>query len=299
MDRFYQMLVYVAVAEEQSFAAAARRLGMSPPAVTRAVAALEDELGVKLLSRTTRFVRATDAGQRYLDDARQILARVQEADEAAAGLNADPRGHLTVTAPVLFGKLFVMSHIVEFLQRYPNVEVSALFLDRVVNMMEEGVDVGIRIGALPDSSMRALRVGQVRRVLCASPDYLAQHGIPQTPADLLQHHIVAASGVTPTIEWKFGDGDKTKALRLKPRLTVTSNDGAIAAVLKNAGITRLLSYQVASELGSGTLKTVLSDYEAAPLPIHVVHREGRDGSAKIRSFVDFMAQALRSYSALQ
>jgi DNA-binding transcriptional LysR family regulator len=299
MDRFHQLSVYVAVAEEESFAAGGRRLGMSPPAVTRAVAALEEALGVKLLSRTTRFVRPTDAGQRYLDDARQILAKVQEADESAAGINADPRGHLTVTAPVLFGKIFVMPHIVEFLQRYPSVEVSALFLDRVVNMMEEGVDVGVRIGALPDSSMRALRVGQVRRVLCASPDYLARHGIPQSPEDLLQHHIVAASAVTPTIEWKFGDGAKAKAIRLKPRLTVTSNDGAIAAVLKDGGIVRLLSYQVAHELARGTLKTVLSEYEAAPLPIHVVHREGRDGSAKIRSFVEFMVQALRSYSALE
>jgi len=299
MDRFHQISVYVAVAEEESFAGAARRLGMSPPAVTRAVAALEESLGVKLLNRTTRFVRPTDAGQRYLDDARQILAKVQEADEAAAGINADPRGHLTITAPVLFGKIFVMPHVVEFLQRYPAVDVSALFLDRVVNMMEEGVDVGVRIGALPDSSMRALRVGQVRRVLCASPDYLEQHGIPQTPEDLKQHHIVAASGVTPSIEWKFGDTAHSTAVRIKPRLTVTSNDGAIAAVRKGAGITRLLSYQVAHELERGTLKTVLSEYESTPLPIHIVHREGRDGSVKVRSFVDFMAQALRNHSALQ
>lgn len=298
MDRFFQIEVFVAVAEEESFAAGARRLGLSPPAVTRAVAALEQSLGVKLLNRTTRYVRPTDAGQRYLDDARQILAKVQEADEAAAGINAAPRGHLTVTAPVLFGKTFVMPHIVEFLQRYPAVEVSALFLDRVVNMMEEGVDVGVRIGALPDSSMRALRVGQVRRVLCASPDYLTQHGIPQTPEDLKQHHIVAASGVTPSVEWKFGESDHASAIRIKPRLTVTSNDGAIAAVLKGAGITRLLSYQVAQELQTGSLKTVLSEYEASPLPIHIVHREGRDGSAKVRSFVDFMALALRAYSAL-
>lgn len=305
MDRFHQIEVYVAVAEEESFAAGARRLGLSPPAVTRAVAALEQSLGVKLLNRTTRFVRPTDAGQRYLDDARQILAKVLEADEAAAGINADPRGHLTVTAPVLFGKTFVMPHIVEFLQRYPAVDVSALFLDRVVNMMEEGVDAGVRIGALPDSSMRALRVGQVRRVLCASPDYLAQHGIPQTPEDLKRHQIVASTGVTPSVEWKFGDNDNDSdsdnaaAIRIKPRLTVTSNDGTIAAVLKGAGITRLLSYQVAHELERGSLKTVLSEYESAPLPIHIVHREGRDGSAKVRSFVDFMALALRGYSALR
>ena len=306
MDRFHQMSVYVAVAEEESFAAGARRLGLSPPAVTRAVAALEESLGVKLLNRTTRYVRPTDAGQRYLDDARQILAKLQEADEGAAGINAAPRGHLTMTAPVLFGKIFVMPHIVEYMQYNPQVEISALLLDRVVNMMEEGVEVGVRIGALPDSSMRAVRVGQVKRVLCASPDYLAKHGIPQRPEDLHQHQIVAASGVTPSIEWKFGEGEgtanastSTNTIRIKPRLTVTTNDAAIMAVKHGAGITRLLSYQVAHHLQSGVLKTVLSEYESAPLPIHIIHREGRDGSAKIRSFVDFMAQALRAHSALQ
>lgn len=298
MDRFYQMSVFVAVAETESFAGGARKLGMSPPAVTRAVAALEEELGVKLLNRTTRYVRATDAGQRYLEDARRILAEVQEADEVAAGINSEPRGHLTITAPVLFGKLFVMPSIVGFLERYPDVEVAALFLDRVVNMLEEGVDVGIRIGALPDSTMRAIRVGQVRRVLCASPDYLARRGIPQTPEDLLQHQIIAASSISPTVEWKFGDDDNNKAVRIKPRLTVTSNDAAIAAAVQHAGITRLLSYQVASHLASGELKVILGEFEPKPLPIHVVHREGRHGSAKIRAFVDFVAQALKANTSL-
>lgn len=298
MDRFYQMSVFVAVAETESFAGGARKLGMSPPAVTRAVAALEEELGVKLLNRTTRYVRATDAGQRYLEDARRILAEVQEADEVAAGINSEPRGHLTITAPVLFGKLFVMPSIVGFLERYPDVEVAALFLDRVVNMLEEGVDVGIRIGALPDSTMRAIRVGQVRRVLCASPDYLARRGIPQTPEDLLQHQIIAASSISPTVEWKFGDDDSNKAVRIKPRLTVTSNDAAIAAAVQHAGITRLLSYQVASHLASGELKVILGEFEPKPLPIHVVHREGRHGSAKIRAFVDFVAQALKANTSL-
>lgn len=298
MDRFYQMSVFVAVAETESFAGGARKLGMSPPAVTRAVAALEEELGVKLLNRTTRYVRATDAGQRYLEDARRILAEVQEADEVAAGINSEPRGHLTITAPVLFGKLFVMPSIVGFLERYPDVEVAALFLDRVVNMLEEGVDVGIRIGALPDSTMRAIRVGQVRRVLCASPDYLARRGIPQTPEDLLQHQIIAASSISPTVEWKFGDDDNNKAVRIKPRLTVTSNDAAITAAVQHAGITRLLSYQVASHLANGELKVILGEFEPKPLPIHVVHREGRHGSAKIRAFVDFVAQALKANTSL-
>lgn len=299
MDRFQQMAVFVAIAEEEGFAAGARRLGMSPPAVTRAVAALELDLGVKLLNRSTRFVRTTDAGQRYLEDARRILSEVQEADEAAAGINAAPRGHLAVTAPVLFGAMFVMPHIVDFMQRFPAVEVSTLFLDRVVNLLEEGQDVGIRIGALPDSSMRAIRVGEVRRVLCASPRYLAEHGNPRQPEDLTSHQIVAASSISPSaIEWKFGKEPASKSVKIKARLTVNSNDAAIAAVCRHAGITRLLSYQVASQLASGELQALLTGYESQPLPVHIVHREGRHGSAKIRAFVDFMADALKNNGAL-
>ncbi len=299
MSRLHQMSVFVATAEEQSFAGAARRLAMSPPSVTRAVAALEEQLGVKLLNRTTRFVRTTDAGQRYLEDARRILLGVQEADEAAAGINAAPRGHLAITAPVLFGKFFVMPYVVKFLALYSDVDVSALFLDRVVNMMEEGIDVGVRIGDLPDSSLRAVRVGQIRRVLCASPDYLASHGVPQKPEELQQHQIVVASGVSPTVEWRFGQEPNTKVVRIKPRISVTSNDGAIAAVVCGAGITRLLSYQVASLLSCGELEIVLSDFEPKPLPIHIVHREGRHGSAKVRTFVDFMVSALKNESVLR
>jgi DNA-binding transcriptional LysR family regulator len=171
MDRLHLMNVFVAVAQEQGFAAAARRLNLSAPAVTRAVASLEESLGVKLLNRTTRIVRATEAGLRYLDDAQRIIAQVQAADAAAAGINSAPKGHLAVTAPVMFGRLFVIPGIVDYLQRYPDTQVDALFLDRVVNLLEEGLDVGIRIGELADSSMRALRVGQVRHIVCASPGY--------------------------------------------------------------------------------------------------------------------------------
>ena len=188
MDRFHLMNVFVAVAEEQGFAGGARRLGMSPPAVTRAIATLEDRLGVKLLNRTTRFVRATDAGMRYLESSRRILAEADEADEAVAGVHAAPRGHLAVTAPVLFGNLYVMPGIVDFLNRYPDASVSALFLDRVVNLLEEGLDVGVRIGDLPDSTMRAIPVGFVRRVVCASPRYLKKHGEPREPSELKAPH---------------------------------------------------------------------------------------------------------------
>lgn len=298
MDKLHLMTVFVAVAEEESFAGGARRLGMSPPAVTRAISTLEERLGVKLLNRTTRFVRATDAGQRYLDDARRIIAEVDEADEAAAGINAEPRGHLAVTAPVVFGKLFVLPGIVDFLQRYPAVEVSAVFLDRVVNLLEEGFDVGVRIGELPDSSMKALRVGEIRRVVCASPAYLKKNGTPQCPDQLTGHILIAATPVSPNIEWKFGRGSASISIRVKPRLTVTSNDAAIAAALQGFGITRLMSYQVAALVATGELKVILSDFEPAPMPIHVVHREGRYATGKVRSFVDLIAARLRQDTVL-
>jgi len=298
MDRLHLMTVFVAVAEEEGFAGGARRLGMSPPAVTRAIAALEDRLGVKLLNRTTRFVRATEAGQRYLDDARRIIGEVDEADEAAAGINAEPRGHLAVTAPVLFGKMFVLPGIVDYLRRYPAMEVAALFVDRVVNLLEEGFDVGVRIGELPDSSMKSVRVGSVRRVLCAAPGYLDKHGTPHSLADLPRHTLIAASAVSPTNEWKFGQGSDLSSVRVKPRLTVNNNDAAIEAALQGVGITRLLSYQVAAHLASGQLKIILTELEPPPMPIHVLHREGRYASAKIRSFVDLTAARLREDHAL-
>jgi len=295
MARLETMEIFVAVAEEQSFAGGARRLNLSAPAVTRAVAALEERLGVKLLNRTTRYVRLTDAGQRYLEDARRIIQEANEADETAAGINAEPRGHLAVTAPVLFGRMFVMPGIVEYLQRFQTMEVSAIFLDRIVNMLEEGIDVGIRIGELPDSSLRAIKVGHVRQVLCASPGYLAARGIPQSPADLNHHSlIVAATGSWSAIEWKFLDGDKIMTHKIKPRLSVTGNDAAIAAAVQGLGITRVLSYQVAPFLASGQVQTVLSEYEPKRLPIHVLHREGRYASAKVRTFVDLIVERLRA-----
>lgn len=289
------MTVFVAVAEEESFASGARRLGMSPPAVTRAISALEDRLGVKLLNRTTRYVRVTDAGSRYLDDCRRIIHETDEADEAAAGINAEPRGHLAVTAPVMFGRLFVIPGIVKYLERYPAMEISAVFLDRVVNLLEEGFDVGIRIGELPDSSMRAIRVGQVRRVLCASPSYLSEKGIPLNPAELVHHSIIASSTVTPGLDWKFAQDIK---VRVKPRLTVTSNDAAIESVKNGIGISRLMSYQIEAGLAAGELQTILTEFEPPPLPIHVVHREGRYASAKVRTFVDLIAAKLRAHPAL-
>lgn len=298
MDRFHVMAVYVAVAEEESFAGGARRLGMSPPAVTRAVASLEKRLGVKLLTRTTRFVRATDAGLRYMEHARRIIAEADEADEAVAGVNAAPRGQLSVTAPVLFGRMFVTPSIVEYLRHFPDMSISAVFVDRVVNLLEEGMDVGVRIGELPDSSMKAIGVGHVRRVVCAAPDYLKANGVPRTPADLAKHTIVAASPVSPSVDWKFVNGKKATSVKLTPRLTVTTNETAIVAAVQGFGVTRLLSYQIAAFLASGQLKAVLTDYEPPSLPIHVLHSEGRQGSAKVRTFVDLLVERLRADKAL-
>ncbi|HCV41645.1 MAG TPA: LysR family transcriptional regulator [Pseudomonas sp.] len=294
MDQIHLMKVFVAVGELESFAAAARRLDISPAAVTRAVSALEEQIGVKLLLRTTRSVRLTDAGGRYLEDTRHILASIHEANEAAAGINATPKGELAITAPILFGKKFVMPCIVRYLQRYPEVDVSAYFLDRVVNMVEEGMDVAVRIGPLPDSGLKALRVGRVRRMLCASPDYLARWGEPQHPSDLLEHAVIATTTLSPRAGWRFGLADEPTLVRMKPRLTVTSNDGAIAAAVDGLGVARLLSYQVVDELVSGKLKVILADYEEAPWPIHILHRESKYGSAKVRSFIDMLAQDLRA-----
>jgi DNA-binding transcriptional LysR family regulator len=298
VDRLTEMQIYVAVAECEGFAAAARRLGISPPVVTRAVADLEARLGIRLLNRTTRYVRATDAGQRYLDDARRVIAAADEADEAAIGVNSEPRGHLTVTAPVLFGRIYVMPAIVDYLQRYPAAEVSALFVDRVVNLLEEGVDVALRIGELGDSSFNALRVGRVRRVLCASPDYLARQGVPENPDALTGHSIIVATSLGANVEWRFMQDKTPWVVRIKPRLSVSSNDSAIEAAVRGLGIARLMSYQVAPEIDSGKLKILLSEYETAPVPIHIVHREGRYTSTKIRSFIDLMAEQLRANKSL-
>ena len=298
MDRLHAMSVFVAVAETQGFAAAARRLHMSPPAVTRAVAALEAHLGVKLLNRTTRHVRTTDAGQRYLEDARRVLLEADAADEAAAGVNAAPRGHLSVTAPALFGRMFVMPGIVDYLERYPGTDVSATFLDRVVNLLEEGLDVGVRIGELPDSTLRAVRVGSVRLVLCASPHYLQRKAPLRTPDDLTAHSLIASTAGNSALDWRFKSGSGLRALSIQPRLRVNTNDAAIEAARKGFGIARLLSYQVAPQFASGELQIVLEDFAPAAWPIHIVHREGRYASAKIRSFVDLIAERLRADDAL-
>lgn len=298
MDRFHLMNVLVAVVDAQGFAGAARKLAISPPAVTRAVNELEAHLGLRLLTRTTRTVRMTDAGERYVQDCRRILAEMAEADESVTGQHSAPRGRLTITAPVLFGGKFVTPIVSEYLQRYPEVNATCLFLDRVVNMVDEGADVAIRIGELPDSTMQAIRVGQVRRVVCGAPAYLKAHGIPLTPDDLHRHAIVSANSVTPHPEWRMQHKGVPLSVRLQARMTTTTNDSAIAAVVGGLGLTRLLSYQVAEHLGARKLQTVLTAYEPTPLPVHVVHREGRQASHRVRAFIDLAIERLRNDPAL-
>lgn len=298
MDRLQAMATFVAVVDSGGFASAARKLSLSPPVVTRAVAELEERLGLRLLTRTTRFVRVTEAGARYAEDCRRILAEVEEAETAAAGTLATPRGTLTVTAPVLFGQLYVTPILVSYLQRFPGVDAQCLFLDRVVSFVEEGIDVAVRIGELPDSSLQATRVGRVRRVLVAAPVYLDAHGTPRRPEDLVEHSIVSAAGVNPVSEWRFTDDGKPLLQRLQPRMRTTTNDSALAAAAAGLGIARLLSYQVAAHVRNGSLRVVLEEFEGAPLPVHVVHHEGRRATQKVRAFVDLTVDRLRSDPAL-
>ncbi|EPJ45160.1 MAG: transcriptional regulator, LysR family [Osedax symbiont Rs2] len=298
MDRFHSMQVFVAVAEERGFAAAARRLQLSPPAVTRAIAALELRLGISLFVRSTRHVRTTDAGLRYLEDVRIILAQAEAADDAATGIYAKPSGRLTVTASALFGKLYVMPAIIEYLQRYTDTQIEAIFLDRKVNLLEEGLDVAVRIGELADSSERALRVGSVRTITCASPAYLEQHGTAKTPDELLTHSLISSGSANQVLVWRFAENAKHRNLRIQARLTVTSNDAILDAAKQGFGIARLLSYQVAEALANNELVLLLEDYELAPLPIHVIHREGLNASAKVRTFVDLVAEKLRADQSL-
>lgn len=298
IDQFHLMRVFASVAEEGGFAAASRKLDISPAAVTRAVVALEAQLGAQLLQRTTRNVRFTDAGRQYYEHVRAILLSITEANQAVAERNATPRGTLSITAPVMFGRMFVMPCLIDYMQRYPQVNMIAHLVDRVTHLVDEGMDVAIRIGHLPDSGLRAIKVGEVRRVLCASPAYLEKFGTPQLPADLSQHAIIASSAVSPQTEWRFQSDHAPVLVRMEPRLTVTSNDAALAAATAGVGIARLLSYQVCHAVKADALRLLLEAFEEAPWPVHVVHREDKLGSSKVRSFIDDIVEHLRSHPEL-
>jgi DNA-binding transcriptional LysR family regulator len=293
MDRTDGIAVFVEVADHGSFAEAARRLGRSPAAVTRAVAELEARLGVRLLTRTTRAVSTTEAGERFLGGAKRVLADLDEIERAAAGEGTAPRGELRLTAPILFGRLHVLPIVTEFLDRFPDVRVALTLIDRPVDLVEEGLDVAVRIGALAESSAVATRVGAVRRIVVASPDYLAQRGTPQVPADLQAHAVVAFSGIAGVEHWVFREAAGDASVAIRPRLVVTTAEAAIDAAKAGFGITRVLSYQAAEDVARGSLLRVLPAYEGDDVPIHLVYPGGRHPPPKLRAFLDFTMPRLR------
>ncbi|OCW27632.1 LysR family transcriptional regulator [Pseudomonas aylmerensis] len=298
MDRFHEMQVFLAVAEEEGFAAAARRLNTSPPSVTRAIAAMEARIGTQLLARTTRSLHLTEAGQRYLEDCRRILAELDEAEEAAAGSYTIPCGHLTVTAPVLFGELYVAPALGEYLDRFAQVSINALLVDRVVNMLDEGVDVAVRIGHLQEPGQQAIKVGEVRRVVCAAPAYLEQYGRPRHPSQLRDAKIATSSSSQLVSEWRFVEDGQPLTVPIEPRLVVTANNAAINLARQGWGMTRVLSYQVAAAVAAGELEIVLEAFEPAALPIQVVFQKSPRVPAKINTFVDFLTHRLGQDAAL-
>jgi DNA-binding transcriptional LysR family regulator len=285
MDRIDAMRAFAAVADLGGFAPAARRLHLSPAAVTRAVALLEDHLGVLLLNRTTRSVRLTERGAIYLDTCRRVLADLEQGERLAQGQDAAPRGYLTVSAPILFGRLHVLPIVQDLLRAHPALSVRMILLDRLVHLVEEDVDVAVRIGDLADSALAAIKVGEVRRVLVASPGYLAQRGAPASLGELARHDLIAFESIDATSDWRFGAGGKT-GVRVAPRLLVNNADAAIAACEAGLGITRTLSYQVRDALGAGRLRLVLESFALAPVPVSLVHPARRLGSGNLTAFMN-------------
>lgn len=295
MDRIDAMNAFVAVVDAGGFSSAARQLGRSAASMTRAVAFLEDRLGVQLFQRTTRTVKLTETGERYLADCRRILGDLNESERLAAGERASPKGILSITAPATFGRLHVRPIVDSFLDAHADVQARLFLLDRVVNVVDEGIDVAIRIANLPDSSLVAVAVGEVRRVVCASPDYLARRKGPKAPTDLTDHACIAFSQVGSSDTWPFasGPGGKTRHVKIRPRLTVNSADAAIGSALDGRGVTCVLSYQVEDELRKGRLVRLLKPFEEPPLPVHVVYLASRAAAAKVRAFVDHAVPILR------
>jgi DNA-binding transcriptional LysR family regulator len=293
-DRLEAVVIFVAVAEQQSFAEAARQLNRSPASVTRGVAALEERLQTRLFNRTTRSVALTDAGARYLENCRRLLAVYDELEAVNFAERIEPRGWINVTAPVMFGRLHVLPLVRNFLDKYPKVDIRLLLLDRIVSLVDEGLDLGVRIGQLPDSSLRAVLVGQVRRVICAAPQYIARYGVPATPRALGNHCVVSCTTVTPIPDrWSFHGPSGVTSVAVTPRLVVNTTAAAVDAALDGFGLACILSYQAEPHTAAGLLQTVLVEYEPPPAPIHIVHPEGRHLPAKVRLFLDHAAGALR------
>lgn len=290
MDRFAVLTAFVHVAETKSFSAAARALRLSKSVISRQIAGLEAELGVLLFQRTTRSLALTEAGGRYLEQVSRILAELKEADASASQLQAAPRGRLRLSAPMSFGILHLAQAIPDFLKRYPDVEVDLSMSDRVVDLVEEGYDMAVRIGRLGDSSLIARRLAPIRMVVCASPEYFAHRGIPATPQDLSRHECLAYSLAASPGTWRFqAPGGATVSVEIKStRMAANNGDVLRMAALKGLGICYLPTFIVGADLQAGTLVSALTDVISADLAAYAVYPTSRHLSPKVRAFVDFL-----------
>ncbi len=294
MNRLDSMSILIAVVDAGSLSAAARVLDMPLATVSRKLAELETHLKTRLLHRSTRQLSLTEAGISYVAACRRILEEIGEAERAATGEYASPKGELLVTVPVAFGRLHVVPVVAEFLAQYPEISVNLMLTDRVVHLMDEHADAAIRIGELPDSMLMATRVGTVRRVICASPAYLAAHGVPARPQDLAGHACVTFEVLASMRAWVFGSGKAELSVPVQSRLTVNTAEAAIAAATVGVGLIRVLSYQVADAVREQALRVVLEEFESAPLPVSLVHTGQAPLPLKLRAFLDFVTPRLRA-----
>ena len=293
-DTLDTIATFVAVAELGSFAEAARRLNRDPAAVTRAVAALEAQMRVRLLNRTTRSVALTDEGARYLEGCRRLLASYEDLRAIGDDNAAEPHGVISITSTGMFGRLNVLPSVVTFLKRYPRIDVRMMFLDRVVSLVDEGLDLAVRLGNLPDSSLRATRVGQVHLSIYASPAYLAARGEPRTPAELIDHCTISALPTMPIPDrWSFDGMEGLSSVAVHPRLIVNNTEAAAEASADGAGLTFIASYLAKAYVDAGRLRRVLPSWSPSPIPIHIVQPAGRFPAARVRLFVDHLAHDLR------
>jgi DNA-binding transcriptional LysR family regulator len=299
MDRLAAMRAFVAVVDTGSLTAAAVLLDRAPPTMVRTLAALETHLGVRLLTRTTRRMSLTEEGRVYLDRCRRILADVEEAEQAVVPSIAEPRGDIRATAPVLFGQRHVAPAVTDFLQRHAQVRVELLLLDRNIDLVDEGIDVGVRIGRLPDSSMVAVPVGHVRRVVVASPALLEEAAATVHPAELAARPCVAHSGTGSPGRWTFRDGGRDLAMRVKSTFTCNQVTAVVEACVAGLGFGCFLSYQVEPEVRAGALRVVLEAYEPEPIPVQIVYPGARLMSPRLRVFVDWLRDQLRARPALR
>ncbi len=292
MNRLESMSIVVAVVDAGSLSAAARRLGMPLATVSRKVGELESHLKTRLLHRTTRQISLTEAGESYVAACRRILEEIGEAERAATGEYASPKGGLVVTAPIVFGRLHVVPVVADFLAHYPEISLDLVLTDRVVHLMDEHTDIAIRIGELPDSTLMAARVGAVRRVICASPAYLDTHGVPASPEDLARHECVTFEVLSSRRAWVFGSDKSELSVPVHSRLAVNTAEAAIAAATLGVGLINVLSYQVADAIRENALRVVLESFESAPLPINLVHKGQAPLPLKLRAFLDFVKPRL-------